>query len=117
MALGAFIARDLAQHGARVACVATRAENAEQVVDSILSEGGSAAAFGCRVEQKESVTALFTAIAEQLGETDILVNNAGVSRPMLTLEMTEENWDLHMDVNCKSIFLCSQAASATNAGR
>lgn len=38
---------------------------------------------------------------------------------MLTMEMTEENWDQHMDINCKSIFLCSQAAALqmkTNSG-
>lgn len=109
--LGAFIARDLAAHGARVACVATRAENASDVVRSIEKAGGVAQSFACRVEQKQSVEALFTAVSEQLGEVDLLINNAGVSRPMLTMEMTEENWDLHMDVNCKSIFLCSQAAA------
>ena len=30
--------------------------------------------------------------------------------PQFTLDMTEENWDLHMNVNAKSI-LCSQAAA------
>ncbi|MEQ8234994.1 MAG: SDR family oxidoreductase, partial [Gammaproteobacteria bacterium] len=39
------------------------------------------------------------------------VNNAGLSAPMPTLKMTEESWDLQMDVNCKSVFLCAQAAA------
>ena len=55
-----------------------------------------------------TVTRLFAAkLEEQLGPVDILVNNAGITRPQLTLEMTEENWDQHMDINVKSIFLCS----------
>ena len=50
-------------------------------------------------------------INETFGRLDILINNAGVSLPMPTLNMTEENWNQHMDINCKSIFLCSQAAA------
>ena len=57
------------------------------------------------------VARLFAEIEKQLGPADILVNNAGITRPQLTLEMTEENWDQHMDINVKSIFLCSQAAA------
>jgi len=49
------------------------------------------------------------------------VNNAGISRPQPLLKMTEENWDEHMNINAKSVFLCSQAAirqmkSAGNGG-
>ncbi len=109
--IGRFIARELADAGAIVACVATRAENAADIVSEIEEAGGTAAAFGCHVEVADEVRTLFDAVAEELGPTDILVNNAGVSRPMLTMQMTEENWDQHMDINCKSVFLCSQAAA------
>ena len=108
--LGKSIALELAGAGARLACVATRAENAAGTVEEIKSKGGEAVAFGCHVEVASEVTRLFTAVAEQLGPVDILVNNAGITRPQLTLEMTEENWDQHIDINMKSIFLCSQAA-------
>ncbi|MCY3732091.1 MAG: SDR family oxidoreductase [Rhodospirillaceae bacterium] len=73
--------------------------------------GGETSAFGCHVERADEVTRLFAEVEEQLGPVDILVNNAGITRPQLTLEMTEENWDQHMDINVKSIFLCSQAAA------
>jgi len=81
------------------------------VIAEINAGGGQAHAFGCRVERADEVTALFAAVDRELGAVDVLVNNAGLSRPMLTLDMSEENWDLHMDVNAKSIFLCSQAAA------
>ncbi len=109
--LGKPIAIELAEAGARLACVATRAENAAETVAEITSQGGEASAFGCHVERADEVTRLFAEVEEQLGPVDILVNNAGITRPQLTLEMTEENWDQHMDINVKSIFLCSQAAA------
>ncbi len=109
--LGKAIALNLARAGARLACVATSAENAAGTVEEARSAGAEASAFGCRVERAEEVSRLFAAIDRSLGPVDILVNNAGISKPQPTLEMTEENWDEHMDINCKSIFLCSQAAA------
>ncbi|MEQ8661012.1 MAG: glucose 1-dehydrogenase [Gammaproteobacteria bacterium] len=109
--IGADIARELAACGAAVACVATRAENAAGSVAAITAGGGRAQAFGCRVEVAAEVTRLFEDVAAALGPVDILVNNAGLSAPMPTLRMTEESWDLQMDVNCKSVFLCAQAAA------
>ena len=109
--IGKSIALELAAAGARVACLATRKANAGEVVDAIAAQGGEAIPIGCRVENAREVAAAFEEVGELLGPTTLLVNNAGVSNPMATLEMTEENWDEHMNVNCKAIFLCSQAAA------
>lgn len=109
--IGKAIALELADAGARVVCVATRAENAAEIVSEIQQKDGKAIAIGCRVEIGAEVTNAFARIAAELGAVDILVNNAGVTYPQATLDMTEENWDLHMNVNAKSIFLCSQAAA------
>jgi len=109
--LGKAIALELADAGARVACVATRAENAAEIVSAITQKGGEAIALGCRVESGAEVTRTFARLEHEFGAVDILVNNAGVTYPELTLEMTEENWDLHMNVNAKSVFLCAQAAA------
>lgn len=109
--LGRAIALELAQEGAALACLATRAENAAGVVAEIIAGGGQARAYGCHVERSAEVTATFAQVAADLGPVHILVNNAGLSRPMSTLEMTEDNWDQQMDINAKSIFLCSQAAA------
>ncbi len=49
-------------------------------------------------------------VEDRYGRVDILVNNAGSMVERLTLaEMTEEAWDRIMDVNLKSVYLCSQA--------
>jgi NAD(P)-dependent dehydrogenase (short-subunit alcohol dehydrogenase family) len=109
--IGKAIALELAEAGACVACLATRAENAAEIVSEIQSKGGEAIALGCRVEIGAEVIDAFAQIEAVLGAVDILVNNVGVTHPQFTLDMTEENWDLHMNVNAKSIFLCSQAAA------
>lgn len=109
--LGRAIAESLADAGADVACVATRAENAAATVAAVTARGRRAVALGCRVERADEVTALFEHARDALGPLDILVNNAGISQPTPLLQMTEENWDLHMDVNVKSVFLCAQAAT------
>lgn len=108
--IGRSIAITLAQEGASVACLATTRENTQAVVDEITAADGIAHGFGCRVEDATEVQRTFEDIQKTMGSIDLLVNNAGISKPVPLLEMSEQNWDLHMDVNAKSVFLCSQAA-------
>lgn len=110
--IGKGIAIALADAGARVACIATQAVNAEPTVSDIVASNGEAIAIGCKVEQGAAVADAFAEIEQRLGPIDVLINNAGISRPQPLLKMTEENWDAHMDINAKSVFLCSQAAIA-----
>jgi 3-oxoacyl-[acyl-carrier protein] reductase len=43
------------------------------------------------------------------GRVDILVNNAGITRDQLVLRMSDEDWDKVLNVNLKSVFLCTRA--------
>jgi 3-oxoacyl-[acyl-carrier protein] reductase len=43
------------------------------------------------------------------GKVDILVNNAGITRDQLVLRMSDEDWDKVMNINLKSVFLCTRA--------
>ena len=106
--IGKGIAITLAAHGARVACLATSTENAASTVDEIKAGGGDAIAIGARVENAGQIDVAFRTVERDLGPVEILVNNAGISRPQALLKMTEENWNIHMDVNAKSVFLCSK---------
>lgn len=108
--IGRDIALALAREGAAVAVTATTREGAEATAQAIRALGRPALALACRVERTAEVTAAFEAVKDALGPVDLLVNNAGISAPVPLLDMSEENWDLHMDVNAKSVFLCSQAA-------
>ena len=69
--IGKAIALELAEAGARVACIATRAGNAAETVSEIQSKGGAALAFGCRVEIGAEVTRVFAQLKAELGAVDI----------------------------------------------
>lgn len=64
----------------------------------------------CDVAQRSSVKAAFKQIEEKFGGIDVLVNNAGIQSYGNVTETTEEDWDKTMNVNLKSIFLCSKYA-------
>jgi NAD(P)-dependent dehydrogenase (short-subunit alcohol dehydrogenase family) len=51
------------------------------------------------------------------GQVDVLVNNAGVISVGFVVGLTEEAWDLVMDVNVKGTFLCSKAVAQHMMGR
>ena len=108
--IGRDIALALAREGADVAVTATPAAGAVATADAIRALGRRALPLACRVERGDEVTAAFAAVRDTLGPVDLLVNNAGISAPVPLLDMTEDNWNLHLDVNAKSVFLCSQAA-------
>lgn len=46
----------------------------------------------------------FDTIIQEYGRIDILVNNAGITRDSMTRKMTDEQWDLVIDVNLKGVF-------------
>lgn len=87
---------------------------AEQLRDGIVSRGGRAIAIRADVRDAAEVRSMVRSAAGQLGPIDILVNNAGslIGR-MKILEVTEERWDEVMDLNLKSVAICSQAVAAS----
>ncbi|MBE0640065.1 MAG: beta-ketoacyl-ACP reductase, partial [Bacteroidales bacterium] len=52
---------------------------------------------------------LVTEVLKDFGQIDILVNNAGITRDNLLLRMSEQDWDLVIKVNLKSIFNMTKA--------
>ncbi|MFZ4463229.1 MAG: 3-oxoacyl-[acyl-carrier-protein] reductase [Bacteroidales bacterium] len=48
-------------------------------------------------------------VVRDFGRIDILVNNAGITRDNLLMRMTEQDWDLVMTVNLKSVFNLTKA--------
>jgi len=49
-------------------------------------------------------------VVEELGGLHILVNNAGITRDMLVMRLSEEDWDAVLTTNLKGAFLCAKAA-------
>src|SRR4051794_4806015 len=61
------------------------------------------------VTKKAQIDGLVKGALDSFGQIDILVNNAGVNIPKLALDVTEEDWDLILDINLKGLFFTTQA--------
>ena len=83
---------------------------ADEVVSQIEALGKNAIAIGGDLSKKEGVDALISGAVDEFGKIDILINNAGTLVERRSIEtMGEELWDRVMDVNLKSVYLCSKA--------
>ena len=60
--------------------------------------------FALNVTDPAACEALFNHAKDTYGRIDILVNNAGITKDALTRKMTEEMWDVVLDVNLKGVF-------------
>lgn len=109
--IGLGIAKELAEEGAHVVVSDLDQAGCEQAAEEIQKIGVKALAVKCDVSKKAEVDNLIAKTKTEFGKIDILVNNAGIFPFKNFLEMTEEDWDKVLDVNLKSIFLCSQAAA------
>jgi 3-oxoacyl-[acyl-carrier protein] reductase len=110
--IGRGIALILAQNGSNVVLSDLDGTTNEQTAREIEKEtGASCIAITCDISVKGEVDALIKKTIEKFGQLDILVNNAGIFPFKPFLEITESDWDKVLDINLKSIFLCSQAAA------
>ena len=79
--------------------------------------GEGALGIQCNVTNRASVEALAERVMEAFGGVDILVNNAGITRDATLKKLTDENWDAVIDVNLKSVFLCTQILTPYMTGQ
>lgn len=108
--IGEVTAKLFAQEGAAVTLCDVAMNPLEKVVADIKEAGGKAIAVKCNVADEGEVKALMANTVETFGKLDILINNAGITRDNVALRMSEENWDLVMDINLKGTFLCCKHA-------
>jgi 3-oxoacyl-[acyl-carrier protein] reductase len=109
--IGRAVALELARRGAAIVVNYNKSpEGAEQVVNEITAAGGKAAAFQADVSNIAAAQALVKFAVDTFGDLHILINNAGITRDMLIMLMSEEDWDAVIDTNLKSTFNCAKAA-------
>jgi len=60
--------------------------------------------YSLNVADSSACEACFKYVMEKYGRVDILVNNAGITRDSMTAKMTDEQWNLVIDVNLKGLF-------------
>jgi len=85
--------------------------DAEETLELIRQMGREAAFFEGDISDSVKVEGLFKAFLERFGRIDILVNNPFGGKGQSFLDLTEENWDLNLDIGLKGFFLCSQQAA------
>lgn len=64
--------------------------------------------YALNVTDRNAIAEFFNWAIAEYGKIDILVNNAGITRDGLIHKMTEEMWDLVIDVNLKGVFNMAQ---------
>jgi 3-oxoacyl-[acyl-carrier protein] reductase len=104
--IGAAIARALHAHGAKVVLSGTRREKLEELAQE-LGEG----AFVCSADLRDAAepNALVEAAEQVSGPLHILVNNAGMTRDMLALRMSDQDWQAVLDIDLSAPFRLARA--------
>jgi 3-oxoacyl-[acyl-carrier protein] reductase len=109
--IGRVIAMRLAEAGCDVAVSDIDLETAGSTAAAIAALGVKSLALKADVSSASEVEGMFVSFLEAFGAIDILVNNAGITRDTLIMRMKEADWDLVLDVNLKSAFLCCREAA------
>ncbi len=105
--IGREIALKLAEAGATV--VVSDIAEAEPVAEEIRAMNRQSLAVATDVTSSSDVSNLVETAVAKYERVDILVNNAGIARDQLLMRMSDEDWDAVLNVNLKSVFLCTRA--------
>jgi len=103
--IGAAIAANMAEEGAKVVLVSRKIDGLQGVADEIRGNGGEAMPIACHVGHSDQRQAMLDEALKAYGKIDILVNNAATNPhfgPMLTID--ERAWDKTFEVNVKGYF-------------
>ncbi|RDC62096.1 3-oxoacyl-[acyl-carrier-protein] reductase [Adhaeribacter pallidiroseus] len=110
--IGRAIAQKFTEMGAQVAFTYLSSVEKGQALEQEL------AASGAKVKGYRSDASVFTEaeklidnVVADFGRLDILINNAGITKDGLLMRMTEEQWDSVLNVNLKSVFNLTKAAT------
>jgi 3-oxoacyl-[acyl-carrier protein] reductase len=107
--IGLGIAQRLAQDGLTVALLDRDGPALEEAVAGLAAQGHQALGATVDLTDSAAVNAAMAEVIGRAGRIDHLVNNAGAVRDMRFLKMRDEDWDLVIDTNLRSQFLCCRA--------
>ncbi|MFD2581934.1 SDR family NAD(P)-dependent oxidoreductase [Pedobacter vanadiisoli] len=104
--IGKAIATILAKQGAEVHIIELGTEQAQDTINEIKENGGTAFSYGCDVSNHQAVHEVFN----QIGPVNILINNAGIAHIGKADTTPESDFDRVMNVNVKGVYNCLHAA-------
>lgn len=103
--IGEAIVRRFLEDGAQgIALLEFDKELLEATVARLDPEGTCLLGIPCDVANREQVQETVAMTIERFGRIDILVNNAGITRDAMFHKLTDENWELVMNVNLGSMY-------------
>lgn len=106
--IGAATAAAFAQEGASVVIADIDQKSGENQTREIKEASGKALFFRADVSRAEDCRRMAAAAVDHFGKIDILVNNASIQTYGSVTDTPEEVWDQTIEVNLKSVFLCSK---------
>jgi len=109
--IGRAISILFAKRGAKIGVIDIIPEAGLKTVNMIEDAKGIAKFIQADISKTSDVERAVNSVAAEYGSLDILVNNAGVCFVRPITELTEEQWDMTIDVNLKGTFLCSKYAA------
>lgn len=115
--LGAHFAKVLAVRGAQVVAAARRLDRLAALAEACAGLPGKVLPLSLDVGSVAAIDAGLAQACELLGGLDVLVNNAGIAEPARALDLSEAQWDAHLDVNLKGCFFAAQGAARIMAGQ
>ncbi|MFN2115673.1 MAG: 3-oxoacyl-[acyl-carrier-protein] reductase [Anaerolineae bacterium] len=111
--IGRAIAERLVSEGATVVIADVQDEVGLATAADIAASGATVDYVHADVTKSDDVAAMAKHTVDAHGRVDILVNNVGITRDGLFMMMPEQDWDLVLLVNLKSVFLASKAVVRT----
>ena len=105
--IGFAIAKKFLESGAKVFLCDLKEQELEKAREQ-LAPLGEVKAYVMDVSRADSVEKVFERAEQELGSIDVFVNNAGIYPQSMICDMEEELWETVMNVNLKSVFLCSR---------
>ncbi len=102
--IGLAIARRIGLDGRTVVLVDVDAERSVEALERLREEGIQGSAYECDVSVSDQVRTTVAQILTDYEKISVLVNNAGVIRDNWIADISDEDWDLVIDVNLKGTF-------------
>ena len=102
--IGKSIAEFYAKAGAHVSCISRNKDTLDDVVKTIISNGGSASTNAFDVSKFIEFQDNINDIVKKHGTIDIFVNNAGITIDKLIMRMNDDDWNKVLDINLKGAF-------------
>jgi 3-oxoacyl-[acyl-carrier protein] reductase len=109
--IGFATAKRCAEEGARVAISDRHERRLGEAADALAEIAGERPlAVPCDVTSEEQVQNLFDTVIREYGHVDVAVNNAGLGGDTPLVEMTDDQWNVVLDVTLNGTFRCMRAA-------